>query len=694
MVSGPHLIPAAGEIGMASQKRPITPEDLEQIVVPSNPQISPDGETVLFSRRHAGPKNSIVTNLWAIPSSGGEARIMTSGEKDRHGRWSPEGAQIAFISGRDKGRPQIRLLPTEGGESRPLTNLPEGDIGGFSWSPDGSQIAFTWREADPQWTEEAKTTREANGGSTPPRVITSAWYKLDGDGFFLQRRYRLMLVDVETGKTRTLWKKDGTGFFSYDWSPDSKTIAITTVRGHNAIFKWQKTELRLITVASGKSRHLDWLPDGPKDTVAWSPDGKWLAWSGREGTDGTYGTENLELWICQPSVRGSARCLSNNTDYCLMAATLGDTAEVGFEASLQWTRDSKALLVRIGWHGAQQIMRFQRRGGQPDALTSQRRIHDPGNQSNDGSKFVMMIESPTAPPDLYIMDPRPGQDHTPKRLTHCNRDLLRNRLIASPTRHTARAEDGNSVEVWMLKPPGRAKVHRRPAVLQIHGGPHAQYGYSFFHEFQCQAAKGWVVVYSNPRGSKGYGRDFCHAIRGNWGSADWVDMQAVIDWMQDRPEINPDRMAIMGGSYGGYMTNWAMGHTDVFACAITDRCVSNLVSMAGNSDFIDKPDGYFPGNFWSKPEALWHSSPIRLAGKWKTPTLVIHSEGDLRCNVEQAEQVWAALQLRRIPSRFVRYPECTSHGFSRGGPTDLRIHRLHEILNWLDHYIGSGKKIQ
>lgn len=145
MVSGPHLIPAAGEIGMASQKRPITPEDLEQIVVPSNPQISPDGETVLFSRRHAGPKNSIVTNLWAIPSSGGEARIMTSGEKDRHGRWSPEGAQIAFISGRDKGRPQIRLLPTECGESRPLTNLPEGDIGGFSWSPDGSQIAFTWR---------------------------------------------------------------------------------------------------------------------------------------------------------------------------------------------------------------------------------------------------------------------------------------------------------------------------------------------------------------------------------------------------------------------------------------------------------------------------------------------------------------------------------------------------------------------
>jgi acylaminoacyl-peptidase len=169
-------------------------------------------------------------------------------------------------------------------------------------------------------------------------------------------------------------------------------------------------------------------------------------------------------------------------------------------------------------------------------------------------------------------------------------------------------------------------------------------------------------------------------------------MQAVIAWMRARPEVNAKRMAIMGGSYGGYMTNWAMGHTNEFACAITDRCVSNLVSMGGNSDFIDKPDGYFPGNFWNKPERLWKCSPIRFAHKWKTPTLVIHSEGDLRCNIEQSEQVWAALQLRKVPSRFVRYPESTSPGFSRGGPRDLRKHRLYEILGWLDLYIGKGRK--
>ena len=213
----------------------------------------------------------------------------------------------------------------------------------------------------------------------------------------------------------------------------------------------------------------------------------------------------------------------------------------------------------------------------------------------------------------------------------------------------------------------------------------------FFHEFQCQAARGMVVVYSNPRGSKGYGCDHCGANRGNWGSADWVDIRAVIDWMRARPEVDPNRMAIMGGSYGGYMTNWAIGHTNEFACAITDRCVSNLVSMEGNSDFMSKPDSYFPGNAWDRPEDLWKCSPIRFANKWKTPTLVIHSEGDLRCNVEQAEQVWTALQLRNIPSRFVRYPASTSHGMSRGGPTDLRIHRLHEILTWRDRYLGKGR---
>ncbi|MDP7030583.1 MAG: S9 family peptidase [Phycisphaerales bacterium] len=675
---------------MAPRKKTVTPEDLERIIVPSQPQISPDGETVLYCRRHAGPRNTNVRNLWAVPASGGSPRIMTSGDKDSHGRWSPDGSQIAFLSGRGDRGQHLRLLAAGGGESRPLTSLPEGSFLNFKWSPDGRSIAFLWRAADPDWTEQAKNARKDSGASDPPRIVTTGWYRLDGDGYFLQRRYVLKVVDIASGQSRTLWDKDGLGFMSYDWSPDSSTLAITTVPGKRAFLKWEQTQIRLLNVASGRATTLDWLPDGPKDTVCWSPDGSRLAWSGREGTDGMYSTENLELWVCQPKKKGSARCLSGKTDLCLMAATLGDTAEVSFEASLQWTRDSKAILARIGIEGAQQVYRFKRSGGLPEPLTSGRAIHDPGNLSADGTCLPVMIDTPTTPPEVYLMDLR-GQSK-PRRLTNENAELRRTIAFAAPKSFWVSTEDGTRVQTWMITPPGVSNARRKPAVLQIHGGPHAQYGYSFFHEFQCQAAKGMVVVYSNPRGSKGYGRDHCAAIRGDWGSADWVDIRAVIDWMRDRPEVDPKRMAIMGGSYGGYMTNWAIGHTNEFACAITDRCVSNLVSMGGNSDFMSKPDSYFPGNAWDRPEDLWKCSPIRFARSWKTPTLVIHSEGDLRCNVEQAEQVWTALQVRNIPSRFVRYPASTSHGMSRGGPTDLRIHRLHEILTWLNRYIGTGRR--
>ncbi|MCZ6543602.1 MAG: prolyl oligopeptidase family serine peptidase, partial [Planctomycetota bacterium] len=167
----------------------------------------------------------------------------------------------------------------------------------------------------------------------------------------------------------------------------------------------------------------------------------------------------------------------------------------------------------------------------------------------------------------------------------------------------------------------------------------------------------------------------------------WEDVQAVTKFIQTRPYVNKKRMGVMGGSYGGYMTNWVIGHTQEFAAAITDRCVSNLVSMGGTSDFIDEPDRYFPGNFWDRPEARWEQSPIKYLGKAKTPTLIIHSEGDLRCNIEQAEQVFTALKLRNVPTRFVRYPRSTSHGFSRAGPPDLRLHRLHQILSWWKKYL-------
>jgi len=665
---------------MPTKKTAITPADLTRLVTPFDPCLSPKGDLITYSRKHIDG-NTTKVNVWCVNSSGGRSRRLTNGDKDSHARFSPDGSSIAFLSYRDKEHPQIRLLDREGGESTAITKLPAGTLAGFKWAPDGRSIAFAWRAADAQRTEAAAKKREADKGSEPPRVITTPWYRLDGDGYFEQRRIVLKVVDVESGAVRTLWNKDSLGWFSYDWSPDSRTIALNTMRGKRAMFD-SNTELLLLNVKTGKTRVLPGIPDGPKTGIAYSTCGAYLAWAGREGADGWYSTENLELYVCD-AAKGKAKSLSGKTDYCLLAATLGDSSEVSFEPNLKWAPDSKSLLVRIGHHGGVQTMRFARSGrGEPVALTSGAKMHDHANIA--AGSMAMMIESATRPGEVHIM---PVTGGTPKRLTHCNDALLKERLVAKPSSHWITTPDGNTVHVWMLTPPKLKNARRRPGVLQVHGGPHGQYGCMFFHEFQCQAGAGHVVVYSNPRGSKGYGRDHCASIRGAWGTTDWTDIRAVADWMMTRPEINAKRMAIMGGSYGGYMTNWAIGHTNDFACAITDRCVSNMVSMAGNSDYMEKPWHYFDGNFWDAPEARWKSSPIRFAGKWKTPTLIIHSEGDLRCNIEQAEQVYAALQIRNIPSRFVRYPRSTSHGLSRGGPADLRQHRLGEILDWLAKYL-------
>jgi acylaminoacyl-peptidase len=243
------------------------------------------------------------------------------------------------------------------------------------------------------------------------------------------------------------------------------------------------------------------------------------------------------------------------------------------------------------------------------------------------------------------------------------------------------------VHVWVLRPPG-GRRRRGPAVLEIHGGPHVQYGHTFFHEFQVLAGRGYTVFYGNPRGSKGYGEAHSASIRGRWGTVDWEDVQAVVRFVQSRPYVDPRRLGVIGGSYGGYMTNWAIAHSDAFAAAVTDRSVSNLLSMWGTSDVPAYPGQYWRGAAWRGAEELWEQSPIRCFDRVRTPTLVLHAEGDLRCNIEQAEQVFTALRMRGVAARLVRYPPTASHGMSRSGPPDLRVLRLEHILDWWRRHLG------
>lgn len=668
----------------ARSRRTIVPEDLTRFKLVGDPRIAPDGSRVCFVVKKTGKKNRTQTSLWMADADSRRARQFTQGVKDSQPRWSPDGHQLAFVSGREHKPPQVYLIDTDGGEARPLTEFPEGVITQLRWSPDGKRLAMLFRETSSEFTREAEQKRKKSGASTPPRVTSSLWYRLDGDGYFLDARFQLIVVDVESGQHRVLYDRDTLGSMTFDFSPDGRRIVVSTNRDRQALIRPWKDELRIIDVKSGRSRAIAGLPAGPKSHVCWSPDGKWIAYAGRLGRDGSYSVENLELFVCDPK-KGEAKSLTDKEDYCLLAVAIGDAGEAEFAPWLAFTPDSKRVLTRIGHHGAMQLASVPVTGGKLDFHSGGEYDQSFGNLSASG-RIALLRGSTTALAEVHLGKIEKGRLKT-RQLTRLNRRQLSELQIPAPSSHWITAEDGHRFQAWVIQPPGGRTRRKRAAVIEVHGGPHAQYGYGFFHEFQVLAAAGYVVVYSNPRGSKGYGRDHCAAIHGNWGSADWLDMQALTAFTQQLDSVDPLRVGIMGGSYGGYMTNWAIGHSQDYRAAITDRCVSNLVSMSGNSDFPLEPDVYFPGNGWDRPEERWQQSPMAYFGNVKTPTLVIHSEGDLRCNVEQGEQVFTALQLLGIPSKLVRYPSSTSHGMSRMGPADLRIHRLKQILDWWEKWL-------
>ncbi|MGI9014843.1 MAG: prolyl oligopeptidase family serine peptidase [Phycisphaerales bacterium] len=675
----------------AAKQKLLSSEDLLSFIFVGDPQMSPDGTRVLFMRKHTNvEKNRYETNLWLTDASGRSTETVqrfTASGQDRHGRWFQDGSHIAFIRGdRESGTQQVFLIPADGGEAIALTDFPEGSISSFRVAPDGTSIAVAFRETAHEFTKKAETDRKESHASTPPVITDNSWYRLDGDGYFGSARYALYLVDVTDRTTRKVYDKDNLGDFSFAFSPDSKQIAIATNRSKRSLFDAWNNDILLMNAKTGKVvRELKGLPRGPKDAVQFSHDGQLLAFAGREGEDSSYSTENLSLWVCDAKTGSNPRDLLAGSDICLMAATLSDTSEASFDASFTWHPDGTRLVFRLGWHGEGRIASVWVKNAAITTHIAGAFDHSIGSFDADGKQLAVMRSDAVTLPEIGIAKLTASGGSVAMR-TSFNAALLKSRALARPTEHWLTSADGTKVHVWVMLPPGTAASKRLPGVLEIHGGPHAQYGVGFFHEFQVLASAGYCVVYANPRGSKGYGRDHCHAIRGAWGTADWVDMQAVIDFMQEHPQIDPKRMGVMGGSYGGYMTNWIIGNSRAFAGAITDRCVSNMVSMWGNSDY-PLSDRYWDGNAWDNIDALWQSSPMKHMGKARTPTLIIHSEGDLRCNIEQAEQVFNVLQTKRVPSRFVRYPRSTSHGLSHGGPPDLRLHRLGEILAWWKKYL-------
>jgi dipeptidyl aminopeptidase/acylaminoacyl peptidase len=663
----------------------ITAEDILRIKTLLDPRISPDGKRIAFVvKRVDEAKNKSFTNLWMAPSDGSAPpREFTTGDNhDAEPRWSPDGRFIAFISDRVDETPQVYVIPTDGGEARKLTDLPEGGLSEIAWSPDGGSIAFIHEPVDESDTKAAAEARKKDNKSTPPRRITRLMYRLEGTGWLPSERPHLWVTDVATGETKQLGRTPN-GEASPCWSPDGTAIACVVNRRPDPDFEPLYEDILLFPVDGGEPTVVA-APDGPKSSIAFSPDGSRIAWIGHTDVRDTWGSRNKQVWSAPVSGDGPAVCHTTALDRPAGVHTLADVHSFGSGAAgPAWDGDARILFIASD-RGSERLMAVSLADNHIETLLEGRRAvlaftYDPSSRC-----AALLMAEATAPAEICVWN---GFGE-PKRVTGLNDDFVRSRSIQAPEEFTARTPDGREVHGWVLKPAGFDPSRKYPMVLQVHGGPHTQYGWSFFHEFQFLAAEGYVVVYTNPSGSVGYSEDWARAIKGQWGIPDFDDLMAAVDHVLALGFVDEKRMAVAGGSYGGFMTAWVIGHTNRFRCAIADRGVYNLVSMAGQSDF-PWDNSNFDGYAWDWSDVLLRHSPLTYSRNVTTPVMILHSEGDLRCPVGQAEEYFAALKALGKEVVFLRFPAESNHGLSRGGPPDLRVARLKANAEWFRRHLTT-----
>jgi dipeptidyl aminopeptidase/acylaminoacyl peptidase len=629
---------------LAQQRHPITFDDLIAFGRVGDPQISPDGKSVVFSVTRMDPaKNAGNSDIWLVSLAGGPLRQLTQSEKrDNNARWSPDGKSLAFISSRD-GSPQIWMLQIASGEARKLTSISTG-ADGVIWSPDGKNLAFT-SDVYPDCRDDACNAardQAAEASKVKARVFDHLLYR-HWDSWKDGKRTHIFIVPAAGGPPRDLTPGDYDappfslgGPTDYDFSPDGKELCFA--RNTDKVEATSTNgDLWIVPTSGGDARKITPNPayDG---SPLYSPDGRYIAYRAQQRPG--FEADRFELMLFDRKALTS-KSITANLDRPV--------------SEMAWAPDSRALYFAAEDEGFSSILRVGVTGEAP-VRVMEKSFNGDIKVSPDGKSLVFTRQSISRPPEVYRAN-ADGRDARP--LTAVN-DAAFTRLTLGAVENTSyKGAGGTNVQSWVVKPPAFESNRKYPAIFLIHGGPQSSWGDSFTYRWSMQmfAGRGYVVFAPNPRGSTGFGQQFTDEISGDWGGRVYQDLMNGLDYLTKLPYIDSAHMAAAGASYGGYMINWLEGHTDKFRCLVSHDGVYNAASMFGSTEELWFPLWDFKGTPWENSKLYEQWSPSTYVKNFKTPMLVVHGELDYRVPVTQGFELFTALQLMKVPSKFLCFPD-------------------------------------
>ena len=655
-------------------KQPMTTSDLFQLRNAGGPEISRDGKRVLYTLSWSdSATDSFYSNIWIAGADGKDQRPVTQGSfKDGSPRWSPDGKRIAYLSNRS-GRAQIWVRWMDSGQEARITDL-EQTPSSIEWSPDGSWIAYISRvPAKPDFSIRMPEKPANAKWADPPIVVTRLRWRADGAGLIRPGYSHIFVVPATGGTPRQITSGDYNHNGGIAWTPDGKWILTSALRIPDADYSLEGPDIYAFSVADGTVKQLT-NRKGPDTNAVPSPDGAKIAYIGHDWKFQSYTVNHLYVMEADGS---QSKLLTASLDRDVRGP--------------HWSADSKTIYFLGDDHGSSQLYAASLDGSVRKITSGQQRLGtgegnaEPFTISDDGHVAITR-STPQQPADVVVLSVR--RPDALVRVTQLNDSLMADRKLGDFEEITYDSFDGRPIQGWIVKPPDFDPTKKYPLILAIHGGPHSMYGVEFSHEFQVMAGRGFVVLYTNPRGSTGYGEEFGNIIHTKYPGDDFTDLMKGVDAMLAKNYIDPKKLCVTGGSGGGLLTAWIIGHTDRFAAAVSQYPVTNWITQAGTSD-----GGYTHAALWMKsmpwdsPDQFLQHSPVFFAKNFKTPTMVITGEADLRTPIAQSEELYFALKARKVPAVLVRIPD-EPHGI-RGAHPSHRIAKTEYVLAWMEKWAGG-----